>query len=88
MHFEQTSHISSPRQGQFSAAAFVEFGCGQLLQLVMIGDEIFIDANVSFGIQPLPQNNCGRTFFFQLQFFFLNHMHSFETKTFVLPRST
>lgn len=58
----------------------------------MIGNEIFIDANVSFGIQPLPQNNCGRTFFVptaEFHFFFFFKMHSFaEMKTFVLPQPT
>lgn len=64
MHLEEASHVSNLRQGQFSAVAFVEFGCGQLSQLVMRGDEIFIDANVFFGIRPLVQKkNCRKTFF-------------------------
>lgn len=57
------------RQGHFSDGAFVELGCGQLSQLVMVGNEIFIDANVSFGIQPLSQNNCEELFLFKLQSF-------------------
>ncbi len=58
-HLQQKSHISNLRQGQFSAVTFVEFGCGRL---VMIGNEIFINANVFFGIQHLSLNNCEGTF--------------------------
>ena len=54
---------------EFSAVACAEHGGGQSSQLVMIANEIFIDANVSFGILPLPQNNSGRTFLFQVQSF-------------------
>lgn len=55
----------------------------------MIRDEIFIAANVSFGIQLLSQNNSGWTFLFQLQFYyffdFLNQMQRFgETKTLII----
>ena len=59
----------SSGRDEFSAVAFVDHGGGQSSQLVIIANEIFIDANVSFGIQPLPQNNCGRTFLFQVQSF-------------------